>query len=197
MASKKYSDQEIIKGILNTEPPIYQFLDAMFYQKVINHVCRNSGSKEDGEELYQDVILEIYLCIEQGKYDLDKPRTFEQHFWMMVKRRWIDRLRSRGKTVHTSQLNETTRLIANNSEAEETAADIYNKMVAFLGKCLEKLTEEEQSYVKLFYYSRKSLQAIADHFGTTYDYARLKMHRIRKKLRKMVSDDPELGTLFY
>ena len=49
-----------MNGLLSGDPDIYKYLDQSFRKNVIRHVCSNSGSIQDGEELYQDVVFEIY-----------------------------------------------------------------------------------------------------------------------------------------
>ncbi len=197
MSKNKHSDKDIINGIVTVAPEIYEYLDKMYREEVIQHVRRNSGSTEDGEEHYQDVIFEIYLNIDGGRYGLNTPKTFDQYFWMLVKRRWIDQLRKKGGGISTTELDELTMQIANKDEAEEIADDLYNRLILAINRYLKELSAEEQKYIELFYFARASLQTIADYFGTTYDYARVKLDRIRKKLRKRIDDDPEFGTLLY
>jgi len=79
---------------------VYEHVDKMYRERVIRHVCLNSGTIQEGEEHYQDVIFEIYLNIESGKYNENVKRTFVQNFWLMAKFRWIDKLRKREKIIH-------------------------------------------------------------------------------------------------
>lgn len=194
MKTGTYCDKDIINGIVLNKLKIYQYLDKVYRQKVLQHVIKNSGSIEEGEEHYQDVIFEIYLSIDAGKYDLDSPRTFTQNFWLITKRRWIDKLRKRSKIITTELNHNTIESLLSTKDLSPTK-DASDALVLLIHKYLRQLTEEEQEYIKMYYYMSKSLQFIADYFGTTYNYSRLKLHRIRQKIRKFIEDDPEFKAL--
>lgn len=190
----KYNDQDIVKGIIGHDPKIYQYLDRLYYDRVVYHVRQNSGSKEEAEEHYQDVVFEMYLIIDQGRYDWNVERSFAQYFWIIVKNRWIDKLRKR-KGIYITELNDKLIQQIDHLQEEETSDALYTKLILLINKYLRQLTDEEQEYIKMYYHASKSVQFIADYFGTTYNYARLKLHRVRDKLRKLVKDDPDYRSL--
>lgn len=90
-----YSEKEIVKGIINHDKTTYIYLDTLFRESVIKHTLKNSGTQEDGEELYKDVIFEIYLNIKRNRYATDKLEIFEKYFWTIAERRWINKLKKR------------------------------------------------------------------------------------------------------
>lgn len=191
METGNYSDQEIIDGIVELDSAIYQYLDKIYREKVIKHVRLNSGSREDGEEHYQDVIFEIHLNIKEGRY---QSTSFLPYFNMINKRRWIDKLRKRKSAGNIAlqglELRETDK-----KAEQEVTTSMYSKLVLLINRYLQELSNEEQEYIRLYYYANKTLQFIADHFGISYKYAQQKLHRIRKKLRRLVQDDPDYQSL--
>lgn len=194
MASIAFSDEDIVKGIVAHDTKIYEYLDNLYRPKVLSHVHQNSGSTEEGYEHYQDVIFEIYLVIDDDRYNENAYRSFEQFFWIVTKNRWIDKLRKR-KGIFITELNEAMIQKTDHSSEQKEADAMYTKLVMLINKYLRQLSNEEQEYLKLYYHSSKSVQFIANNFDTSYDYARLKLHRIRDKLRKFVKDDPEYDSL--
>jgi len=194
MRQRQFNKQEILNGIISLDTAVYQYLDAKYYKDVIRHVCYNSGSKEDGEEHYQDVIFELYLKIEQNKVHIDQSVKFEQYFWMLVKRRWIDVLRKRKNAMKTTGLDELVSEIGDHKE-ELVDQELSHRLVIALNKSISSLSKEEIEYVEMYYFAKKSLKAIAEYFGTSYEYTKLKLHRIRNKLRKIIHNDPEFKLL--
>lgn len=191
----EYSKTEIIRGIIVTDELMYNYLDAKYREKVIKYVRDNSGVREDGEELYQDVIIELYLQIKRGKYDANGRGTFKGYFWTITKRKWIDKLRKRKlKFDELKASNEATPYI---TEAEEEAEYLKNRRILAIKKYLKQLSRDERDYIRLYYFAKKSTQAIADYFGTTCGNVRKKLCKIREKLRKMIADDPEFGTSLF
>jgi len=192
MFGKKYTTEETIKGLMSGSPTVYKYLDAIFRKKVIQHVCSNSGSREDGEELYQDVIFEIYLNIEQGKFEVNKGK-FDAYFMTIARRRWIDRLRKRNKDIDTIPIEEPIHGMSDTDPAEQAERELYNEQVHTMRKYIKQLNEDEQEFIRLYYYAEKSLAATAKQLGITYESAKQKIHRIRKRLRDMVAADTDLG----
>ena len=187
----KYSKREIIHGIVHFDKELYKHLDTMYREKVVWHVTKNSGTREDGEELYNDAIFEIYLNIERGRYTTDGTGTFEGYLMTIVRGRWIDRLRKR--KLKFEELEASNEQIPSDDEVEATAEALKNQRIIAIRKHLGRLSKDEQEYVRLYYFTQKSLQAIAEYFNTSYEYVRLKLYRIREKLKKMIANDPEFG----
>jgi len=186
-----YSDQEIIDGIVKLDSTIFQYLDKIYREKVIRYVLNNSGTREEGEEHYQDVIFEIHLNIKEGRY---QSASFLPYFNMISKRRWIDKLRKR-KGVALDAIEGLNLIDTDQQKEQELSASLYGQLVLLINRCLQELSKEEQEYIRLYYYANKTLQFIADHFGISYKYAQQKLHRIRKKLRRLVQDDPDYQSL--
>jgi len=192
MLFKKYTAEVIMEGILNRDLKIYKYLDANFRWKTINHVRKNSGTTEDGEELYNDVLCNIYLNIERGKYDPTKG-TFQSYFMQVMRNRWHNCLRKRKGLQNTVAINE---VIENtHTETVDTEAENYYTLVQVLKRHLETLKENEQELIRLFYYEQNSIDAVALQLGMSHDYTKVKLYRTREKLRKLANDDPELRHL--
>lgn len=193
MLRKEYTTEEIMQGLMSNNPAIYRYLDAVYRPKVTKYVRRNSGTHEDGEEVYQDVIYEIYLNIEQGKFKANKGK-FEAYFMTITRRRWIDKIRKKNSLIDTTPLDIFDRQVSDTDLAEEVEKDVYNEKVHAMRGYILQLNEDERQLIDLYYFAEKSVEATAKQTGMTYDYARQKLHRTRKKLRDMMANDPIFGT---
>ena len=88
MAKQKFTAREIAEGILNQNKAVYDFLYAFYLPKAIKLTCKNKGTKEDGEELFTDVIMVILYNYETGKY-IPENGTFDSYFNTIAKRLWL------------------------------------------------------------------------------------------------------------
>lgn len=190
MKKGKFKDIEIIEGLVTNDLQIYQYLDAVYREKVLRHVKLNSGTAEEGEEHYQDVIVEIYFKIISCNFQLNESQSFESYFWIVAKRRWIDKLR-KSKIMLVPLENQFEDIF----ELEDEFIALKERLILLIEKYLPQLTDEEREYVNLYYFAMNSIKSIAIKFKTTSGYAQLKLHRIRKKLRKLIEADPEFATL--
>lgn len=188
MFSRKYSSEEIIAGLLSFDKKVYRYLDKVYCPKVIAYVRKNSGKREDGEELYQDTVYKVYVNAEQGKYDTERGE-FGAYFMTIAYRNWLDELRKRKRSPKILPVDEIFEQITDIDEEEQEEQEIYYRNVEKLNRCITKLTEEEQDMIYLFYFDKESLDIIAKKMKLTYSYARIKICRIRDKLRNMMLDD--------
>jgi len=186
---KKYTSEEIIAGLMPIDNKVYQYLDRLYRPKVIAYVCKNLGSREDGEDLYQNTIIKVCFNIEQGKYD-PKLKEFGAYFMGSVRNIWLNELRKRSKSPNMAPIDVLEK-ISDTDEAEQEEQQHYYRDVQKLLRCIAELTKEEQEMIHLFYFAKKSLDFIAKKMNIAYSYARLKICRIRDKLRKMM-EDPDL-----
>jgi len=192
MFRKEYTSAQIVAGLMSGDKKIYQYLDAVYRKQVIKHVRANSGSLEDGEELYQDVVMEVIIKVEQDVYDEERSK-FHTYFMMISRSRWKDRLRKRKRAIQTTSLDESYEQISDFDEAEQNEQDLYYEQVEVMSGYISRLPEDEQEMIRLFYFAKKSLKTIAQEMGITYEYAKQKLYRIRKKLREMLDNDPNFG----
>lgn len=177
---------EIVEGLVTYDPVVYRYLDRFYKGKVEIYVCSNSGQKEDAEELYQDVVMEVFLNVEQGKFDANKSK-FSTYFMMIARSRWIDKLRSLKNKINPKSLEDTYHNIRDLHDNQKDEQDLYNERVLELQKYIARLSVAEQEMIKLYYYDNQSIESVANHFDYTADYTKQKLHRIRVKLRGMVS----------
>jgi len=189
MFRRKYTSEEIVAGLLAHDIEIYRHVDAVYRPKVIRHVRRNSGSREDGKDLYMHILYRVYAHIEHGKYDSARG-DIEGYFMMLVRSAWLDKLKQRKRRVSTQPI-EPDREFTNSDPAEQAEQDLYYRRVQALRHCIARLSKDEQEIIQLFYFAKESLESIAQKMGITYDYARRKISLIRRKIREMLRDDPD------
>jgi len=190
MFRKKYTSEEIVAGLLAHDIEIYRHVDAVYLPKVIRHVRRNSGSREDGKDLYMDILYRVYAHIEHGKYDSARG-DIEGYFMMLVRSAWLDKLKQRKRRVSTTSIDDTLQQFSGFDPIEQAEQDLYYRRVQALRRCIARLSKDEQEMIQLFYFAKESLESIAQKMGFTYDYARRKISLIRRKIREMLRDDPD------
>jgi len=96
MFGRRYTSEEIVAGLLAHNHEMYRYVDAIYRPKVIRHVRRNSGSRQDGEDLYQETISIVYVSLEQGRYDANRGK-FGAYFMGVVYNLWISKLNKAGR----------------------------------------------------------------------------------------------------
>jgi len=189
---KKYTLEEIIAGLLSRDIKVYRYLEREYCPKVIAYVRKNSGTREEGQELYQDTVYKMYVSVERGKYNLELGK-FGAYFMTIAHRSWIDELRKRSKSFNVIPIDETLKQISDADEATQEEQERYYRDVEKLLDCVAKLPKKDQEMIHLFYFAKQPLGVIAKRMNITYKYARTKIDRIRKKLRKMMDNSLDVN----
>jgi len=183
----KPTNHQITKGILNHKIKIYTYLDKKYRPIAIAHVRANSGTKEDGEELYDDVLLKIYDNIKKDKYDPDGG-SFDGYFKKIMRGKWIDKLRKIEKDINTTELKDA---IQQNLTLPKDEVDLA--WVKFLHKYLNRLKPDDFKIVRLFYFENVEQKEIGKIIGKTTAYVKLRLYRIREKLKEWLNNDPDFN----
>lgn len=75
------------------------------------------------------------------------------------------------------------------TEIDEALDDESEERIARLQKALEKLSAEERAIVAFFYEEEKSIEDIAHILNQSVGNIKVKLHRIRKKLYILMSEE--------
>jgi len=193
MFAKKLTAQEIKEGILNCDLIVYKYLDKNFRYKTIAHVKANTGIQADADELYNDVIFQIYLNIENNKYIAEDK--FEAYFMSIMRNKWIDilRHRKRKRKINTTELDLRKHQPIVDEKNAEPNHDLSN--VACMNKHIKELGERDRTIVQLFYFKNLKQNAIAQKIGKTSEYVQQRIHKIRRRLKKELLADPNFNSI--
>lgn len=192
---KKYTDKELIHGLLTHDDPVYRYIDKTFRSSVNSIVLNNSGITQDAEDHYINVVMKVCENLKNKKYCTNKG-SFKGYFVTVARGMWIDKLRKRKKEITYSVLEEWhTNSLRYSMEMEEES--ISEKLSVLLLKCMKELSEKEQEMIKQRYHQNLSFKEVTTNLGyTNHNSARVKMDRIKQKLRKMIQEsaDQEVQT---
>jgi len=190
--TRKLTDLEIKEGILNCDLQVYKYVDKKFRSKTIAHVKANSGIQADADELYNDVIMQVYLNIENGKYVIEEGK-FDAYFMRIMKYKWIDKLRHRNRKrqVNTTELD----VVAENQAIYEEKAEPNHELAnaACVQKHMDELKEQDRMILKWFYFDNLKQAAIAEKIGMTAEYVKQRIFTIRRILKKELIADPNFA----
>ena len=82
-------------------------------------------------------------------------------------------------------------LLANISDAQvdEALNEEGEEQIAKLKRAVEQLDSEERALISLFYYEEKTMHEVALISGLTESNAKVKLHRIRKKIYVLMKQE--------
>jgi len=177
---KKLSDKNIIEGIRKQDDKILNWLYDNYFQTVKNHIIRNSGSKDDASDIFQDSIIVLYNQICDNTLVLTSD--LKGYFFGIARNIWSNYLRTRKET------DEIYADIPDETAQEETNDRLFERIVS---RAFEKLDHGHQTILTLFS-EGKSYEVIAKKLKMkNEDYARRKKYLSKEALMEIIKKDPE------
>ena len=174
------NETHIIQRILKGETALYENLLNQYSQQVFSLIARIICNQEDAEELTQDVFLKAFQHLSSFKAE----SSFSTWIYSIAYNTAISAARK--KKFDTFAMDDA--LLANISE-QQALNDESEEMIARLNRAIEKLNSDERALITLFYYEEKTMNETARILGLTESNAKVKLHRIRKKIYVLIKQE--------
>jgi RNA polymerase sigma factor (sigma-70 family) len=171
------TDQEIVKGLEQNDPRVYEYLYRTWGGKVIGYVLKNGGTMDDAQDVLQEVLLQLPNAIltyqERGK--------LIQWFFTIVGNTWMQILRRRKKHAATS-LDDLFYLEDTGDESLERKIVKDRKYEALLS-ALETLGEPCQESLRLFHLDKVPSSELAKKYNINDNAMRARLWNCRAQWR--------------
>lgn len=177
------NETHIIRRILRGETALYETVMKQYGQQVFSLIARIICNQAEAEELTQDVFLKAFQHLSSFKAE----SSFSTWIYSIAYNTAISAARKR--KFDTFAMDDA--LLANISEHEidETLNDESEEMIMKLNRAIDKLSSDERALITLFYYEEKTMNETAQILGLTESNAKVKLHRIRKKIYVLIKQD--------
>lgn len=152
-------------------------------QQVFILVARIVSNQEDAEELTQDVFLKAFQHLSSFK----GTSSFSTWIYSIAYNTAISSARK--KKFDTFVMDDALLANISDTQVDEALNDEGEEQIAKLNRAMEQLDSEEQALISLFYYEEKTLNEVALILGLTESNAKVKLHRIRKKIYVLMKQE--------
>ena len=178
----KKEETHIIKEILNGKTEQYEYFLDRYGQQVFVLVDRIVSCQEDAEELTQDVFLKAFQQLSSFKAE----SSFSTWIYRIATNIAISAVRKKRNDV----LRLDDSVFANLSDTQVDAAleDESEEQMERLQQAMNQLEADERALITLYYLEEKPLAEVAFILGMTEGNAKVKLHRIRKKLYVLIKN---------
>ena len=178
----KKEETHIIKEILNGKTEQYEYFLDRYGQQVFVLVDRIVSCQEDAEELTQDVFLKAFQQLSSFKAE----STFSTWIYRIAINIAISAVRKKRNDV----LRLDDSVFANLSDTQVDAAleDESEEQMERLQQAMNQLEADERALITLYYLEERPLAEVAFILGLTEGNAKVKLHRIRKKLYVLIKN---------
>ncbi|MEM7101977.1 MAG: sigma-70 family RNA polymerase sigma factor [Bacteroidota bacterium] len=189
-----YSDQEIIEAIREGGQQLetvmaFIYNESTYRKDIFRYVLSRGGSQEDAEDVFQDGIRNLIICIRKGQYRGES--SVKGYLFGVCKNLWFKQF---NKQTRHSEYKSTLQVVETDGVNPEILIvtkereEIIDNLLGELGPaCKKVLTLWRLSY---------SMKEIAAELGYKSDgVARKKKHQCFQGLLKIVHDNPDIINL--
>lgn len=152
------------------------------YSKVETHILKNSGSKDQAKDIFQESMVALWRAIKEDRFTAKSPSAVQGYLYTIAKNKWTDYLRS---SVHKKTVS--SEVVMTNQVANEDEEHIeYELKLRQAKQAFKQLGSSCKELLSKFYFGKMSLNEIATLFDLDVASARNKKYRCMQKLRKLV-----------
>ena len=179
----EYDEAHIIQDVLEGKTSRYEYFLDKYGQQVFTLIVRIVASQEDAEELTQDTFLKAFRHLSSFKAE----SNFSTWIYRIAYNTAISAVRK--KKYDLFDMDDTLLANISDEQIDDTLNDESEEQIAKLNKAMKKLDADERAVITLFYMEDKPVSEIALILGMTESNTKVKLHRIRKKLYVLITNE--------
>jgi RNA polymerase sigma factor (sigma-70 family) len=173
-------DNDIIQRVRSGDQQAYAQLVSKYQSFVFSIVLRYVQSREDAEEVAQDVFVKAYRSLG----DFRGESKFSTWLYTITTTSSITFLRKRKLDVQSLD-NEKVFAQADNIDGGMQANQVEQKSrVAMVNQAIRLLSADDAQIITLFYKGEQSLDEIAHILGQETNTVKVRLHRARQRLKE-------------
>lgn len=166
-----------IEKVLHGDVSSYEYLVRKHKNLVFSIIVKILNSREDAEEVAQDVFLKAYQSLKSFK----KEAKFSTWLYRIAYNSAISKTRK--KKIEMTGLDDTMIVNYTTDEIHQGVGHLVEEdRHIMLEKALKRLPEEDNLLISLFYKEDHSIEDISYVTGLSASNVKVKLHRIRKRL---------------
>ena len=172
-------DNEIISKVLKGEQNAYAELVNRYQAYVFTLVLRMIKSREDAEEVAQDVFIKAYRSLA----DFRGESKFSTWLYTIANTTSITFLRKKKLDVHSLD-NEKVFEVADSKDSGFRANLVEQKSrVNMVNEAIAMLSHDDAEIITLFYKAEQNLEEIARILRLETNTVKVRLHRARTRLK--------------
>jgi len=173
-------DNEIISRVLQGQQNAYAELVNRYQGYVFTLVLRMIKSREDAEEVAQDVFVKAYRALA----DFRGESKFTTWLYTITNTTCITFLRKKKLDIHSLD-NEKVFEVADSKDSGFSANMIEQKSrVNMVNEAILLLSPDDAEIITLFYKAEQNLEEIARILGLETNTIKVRLHRARARLKE-------------
>lgn len=176
----RLNDNEIISKVLRGDQAAYALLVEHYRDYVFSLVLRLVKSREDAEEVAQDVFIKAYRSLPGFRGDA----RFSTWLYTIVQTTAITFLRKKKIETHSLDVDHIRERAKNTDSGLRTNIVEQKSRQDLVTRALALLPADDANILALFYKAEQSLEEVAGILGIEMNAAKVRLHRARARLKE-------------
>ncbi len=182
---KKFSDEDIIRGLRKRDNEVIQFIYKENFGMVSSMVLKNSGSDDDSEDVFQEALIIVFKRLREEP-DFELTSTFSTFLYSVARLIWLKKIREDKKMEVTELKREMEEFIE--FEEPPPVQDKDLRMAVYQRNLI--LIPEDCQKILVMTGQNISSKEIAEKLGFRSDtYVRKRRHFCKEYLVNRIKDD--------
>ncbi len=153
-----------------------------YYEPVQQLILKNSGTTDEADDIFQEVLLAFYTQLRNGKLTLQC--SIKTYLYSVARNMWLNELRKRSNKPTMVETDEFIVL-----EENHLAAMMLTERNQEMAKLIRSLGEQCQEILTYFYFDRFRMKKVAALMGFANEQvAKNKKSKCLKKLKALVQE---------
>ncbi len=188
---KQKTDEEILKGILERDNAIFNYIYENLYNQVKYMIVSNSGSDEEAQDVFQEALIVIYNKLVNKELEL--YCTFKTYLYSVSRLMWLKQLeKKKYKSEEIYDENMTDLRVDDKNILDQIET---NERFRLYQKYFKQLNEDCRKVLELFI-NKVPLREIAEIMGYSSEkYAKKRKYICKEILINNIQKDPKYKEL--
>lgn len=174
------NDNEIISRVLRGEQSLYADLVKRYQNYVFTITLRYASSREDAEEIAQDVFVKAYRSLADFRGD----SRFSTWLYTIVTTTCITFLRKKRLDTHSLDNEKVFETVESTGSGFKANQVEQKSKVQMVNKAIRLLSPDDAKLISLFYQGEQSLDEIGQIMGLEANTVKVRLHRARQRLKE-------------
>lgn len=187
-AAQRYPDDEIIRQIESGSPletPVSR-LYSQYFENLTHFVRKNSGNRQDAEDVFQETIMAFVDMVQQGKFRGES--SIKTMLYAIARNLWLNAMKKRNRMFVTDTQHHT---ITDGESGDVQDVIIRSESRRRIMDFIGQLGETCRKILIHYYYDGLSIKEIHERMHYENEQVvRNQKYKCLKKLTEWIEGDP-------
>ncbi|MEO6455243.1 MAG: sigma-70 family RNA polymerase sigma factor [Ginsengibacter sp.] len=173
-------EQLLLKGLAANEATAIETIYRENFAVIQSFILKNNGFYEDARDIFQEAMIVLYEKAASESFEL--TCQIKTYLYSVCRRLWLKKLQQAQRYNPAIEVGDEIIPVEEELEMHEKK----NEELILMEQAMDKIGEPCKSLLEAYYFEKKSMPEIADHFGyTNADNAKTQKYKCLVRLKKI------------